>query len=133
MPSEHEVRARLAAEGLTASAWGNGPFDRYAAHRHDYDKVLVAAAGAITFHLLELGRDVLLSAGDRLDLPAGTLHGADVGPDGVTCLEAHLGAGSLGPLPEHLPGWTASAGPEADPAGLEADPSVPEADPSGAG
>ncbi len=133
MPSEHEVRARLAAEGLTASAWGNGPFDHYAAHRHDYDKVLVAATGGITFHLPELGRDVLLSAGDRLDLPAGTLHAADVGPDGVTCLEAHLVAGSLGRLPEHLPGWMASVGPEADPAVPEADLSETGADPSEGG
>jgi len=70
MPSKHEARGRLAAEGLTASAWGNGPFDHYPEHRHGYDKVLVAAAGAITFHLPELGRDVLLAAGDRLDLPA---------------------------------------------------------------
>jgi hypothetical protein len=130
MPSQHEVRARLAAEGLTASAWGNGPLDHYPEHRHGYDKVLVAAAGAISFHLPELGRDVRLAAGDRLDLPADTLHGADVGPDGVTCLEAHLVAGSLGPLPEHRPGWVASAGLEVDPAEPEVDPAEPGAGPS---
>ena len=103
--SETELRARLAAEGLSASSWGNGPFDRYGAHRHDYDKVLVAAEGAITFHLPELGRDVVLHAGDRLDLPAGTLHAADVGPAGITCLEAHLKAGVLGREPAYRPGW----------------------------
>ena len=130
MPIDQEVRARLVAEGLTASTWGNGPFDHYPEHRHGYDKVLVAAAGAITFHLHELGRDVRLVEGDRLDLPAGTLHGADVGPDGVTCLEAHLSAGGLGRLPEHLPGWMASAGPEADPAEPGADPSATGAGPS---
>jgi hypothetical protein len=133
MPSEHDVRARLAAEGLAASAWSNGPLDHYVEHRHGYDKVLVAATGAITFHLSELGRDVRLVAGDRLDLPAGTLHGADVGPDGVTCLEAHLGAGSLGHLPAHRRGWMASVGPEVDPSAPEVDPSAPEAGPSGAG
>ncbi len=103
--SEAELHARLSEEGLTASTWGNGPFDRYGEHRHDFDKVLVAATGAITFHLPELGRDVLLSAGDRLELPAGTLHAASVGPAGVLCLEAHLPAGSLGATPRHLPGW----------------------------
>jgi hypothetical protein len=36
-----------------------------------------------------------LVAGDRFELPAGTEHEALVGPDGVTCLEAHLAAGSL--------------------------------------
>ncbi len=90
---------RLAAAGLSASQWGNGPGDTYAPHRHDYDKVLVATAGSITFHLTELGRDVVLSTGERLDLPAGTEHAATVGPDGVTCLEAHLQAGSLGAAP----------------------------------
>lgn len=104
---ESELRARLSAEGLEAHVWGNGPFDHYGEHRHPYDKVLVAAAGSITFHLPELGRDVLLSAGDRLDLPTGTLHGADVGADGVTCLEAHLPAGTFAQSPEHHPGWGA--------------------------
>ena len=93
--SETELRARLAAEGLEAQAWGNGPRDVYAQHRHPYDKVLVAAAGSITFHLPELGSDVMLATGDRLELPHGTLHGATVGSEGVTCLEAHLPAGSF--------------------------------------
>ncbi len=119
MLTERQIRARLAAEGLAASAWGNAPFDRYPGHRHGYDKVLVAAAGAITFHLPELGRDVLLAAGDRLNLPAGTLHAADVGPDGVTCLEAHLAAGTLRRTPEHLPGWAVSD-PEAEAGPVEA-------------
>ena len=102
---ESELRARLAGEGLDASSWGNAPGDHYAEHRHGYDKVLVAAAGSITFHLPELGRDVSLQTGDRLDLPAGTLHGADVGTAGVTCLEAHLPAGSLRGKAEHRSGW----------------------------
>ena len=102
---EAELRARLAEEGLDAQSWGNGPFDVYGEHRHGYDKVLVTAAGSITFHLPELERKVPLEAGDRLDLPAGTLHGADVGPRGVTCLEAHLPAGSLGPSPRRAAGW----------------------------
>lgn len=105
--SEATSRALLAGEGLDASSWGNGPRDRYAEHRHAYDKVLVAASGSITFHLPEHGRDVLLDTGDRLDLPAETLHGADVGPVGVTCLEAHLPAGSLGDEPTLIQGWGA--------------------------
>ena len=102
-------RALLASEGLVPSSWSNGPGDRYGAHRHDYDKVLVAAAGSIMFDLPELGENVDLRIGDRLDLPAGTLHGAFVGADGVTCLECHLDRGSLASLPRHVPGWAASA------------------------
>ena len=102
---EAALRSRLAGEGLEASSWGNGPHDHYPEHRHTYDKVLVAAAGSIVFHLPELARDVLLEAGDRLHLPAGTTHGADVGADGVTCLEAHLPAGSLGGEPARIARW----------------------------
>lgn len=99
------LRSKLEEEGLVAGAWSNGPGDRYMAHRHDYDKVLVAAAGSIEFQLPELGETVPLTTTDRLDLPAGTLHGALVGPHGVTCLEAHLAAGTLPAGLRRLPGW----------------------------
>ncbi len=95
----------LGAEGAELTSWSNGPGDAYAEHRHDYDKALVAVAGSILFRLPELNEDVLLEAGDRLDLPAGTLHAADVGPTGVTCLESHSGAGSLSDRPRRIPAW----------------------------
>jgi len=89
--------ARLRAEGLDPSTWSNGPGDRYAAHAHGYDKVLVCTAGSITFGLPDRGEAVHLELGDRLDLPSGTAHDAVVGDAGVTCLEAHLPASTLGP------------------------------------
>ena len=104
-PLPDSLEGRLAAEGLSASGWGNGPGDTYAAHRHSYDKVLVATRGSITFHLTELRRDVELRVGQRLELPAGTMHGATVGGDGVRCLEAHLPAGSLVGGLRHLTDW----------------------------
>jgi uncharacterized protein YjlB len=90
-----ELDRRVRAAGLAASPWSNGPGDRYPAHEHGYDKVLVCAAGSIRFGLPATGASVSLEAGDRLDLPAWTVHDALVGPAGVTCLEAHLPAGSL--------------------------------------
>ena len=97
---------RLAAEGLSAGSWANGPHFRYVEHRHDYDKVLVATSGSIVFELPELGREVELTEGDRLELPAGTLHGARVGLSGVSCLEAHLPPGGLANGLRHSPaGW----------------------------
>lgn len=90
-----EVEARLEREGLRPSAWSNGPGDRYAAHDHGYDKVIVVADGSIQFGLPSDGRAVDLSVGDRLELPAGTVHDAVVGPAGVTCLEAHAPRGRL--------------------------------------
>ena len=106
------LRLKLEQEGLVAGAWSNGPGDRYAAHRHDYDKVLVAAAGSIEFQLPELNEAARLARGDRLDLPAGTLHGAVVGPHGVSCLEAHLAAGTLPRVPRRLTGWGLEGGAE---------------------
>jgi quercetin dioxygenase-like cupin family protein len=96
MPTtEHAgLSARLRDEGLAPSTWGNGPHDRYSAHDHHYDKVIVVAAGSIRFGLTD-GDGHDLAAGDRLELPAGTSHDALVGPGGVTCLEAHLPPGTL--------------------------------------
>jgi hypothetical protein len=104
-----QLVARLASEGLVAHAWGNAPGDRYAVHDHGYDKVLVAALGSIGFDLPGSGITVTLRAGDRLDLPAGTAHGASVGAAGVTCLEAHLPAGTLPAEPRHHRAWAETA------------------------
>jgi quercetin dioxygenase-like cupin family protein len=90
-----DLEARLRAEGLDPGVWSNGPHDRYAAHEHGYDKVLVCAAGSIRFGLPATATTAELRPGDRLDLPAGTAHDASVGPDGVSCLEAHLPAGGI--------------------------------------
>ena len=103
--SPSEIEERLRAEGLLASSWGNVPGERYGAHSHDYDKVLVATRGSIVFHLTDVGRDVELRAGERLDLPAGTRHAATVGEEGVSCLEAHLAAGTLAGPARHRPEW----------------------------
>jgi len=99
-----DVRRRLRDEGLEPSAWSNGPGDRYAAHEHDYDKVIAVERGSIRFGLPADHRSVELGVGDRLDLPAGTRHDALVGSTGVTCLEAHLPAGSLPRLTHRIAG-----------------------------
>ena len=96
MTTPEELDARLRAEGLNAGAWSNAPHDRYPAHEHAYDKVLVCTAGSIVFGLPGRGESIELRVGGRLELPAGTAHDALVGPDGVTCLEAHLPAGRVG-------------------------------------
>ena len=97
---------RLRGEGLAPGTWSNGPGDRYGAHEHAYDKVLVCERGSIRFGLPGVGISVDLEPGDRLDLPAGTAHDALVGPAGVSCLEAHLPAGSLPALlHRHAAAW----------------------------
>lgn len=88
-PTIDELRAALEGKGLDFYSWSNGPGFRYGAHQHRFDKVILVARGAITFGLPNRGRAIRLSVGDRLELPAGVVHDAEVGPDGVTCLEAH--------------------------------------------
>jgi uncharacterized protein YjlB len=92
-----DVRARLQAQGLVAGGWTNPAGDHYGSHEHAYDKVIAVEAGSIRFGVRARGTEaaVDLATGDRLDLPAGTSHDALVGPEGVSCLEAHLAAGSL--------------------------------------
>jgi len=89
-----DLDARLRADGLDPGRWANGPGDRYAAHDHGYDKVIVVERGSIRFGLAD-GAAIEMTVGDRLDLPAGTAHDAVVGADGVACLEAHRPAGSI--------------------------------------
>ncbi len=91
-----DLAGRLRAEGLDPGRWSNGPGDRYAAHDHGYDKVIVVERGSIRFGLGDDAPAVELAEGDRLELPAGTIHDAIVGPSGVACLEAHRPAGSFG-------------------------------------
>ncbi len=87
---------RLRSEGLDPGRWSNGPGDRYGAHEHAYDKVIVVESGSIAFGLADRGEVIEVATGDRLELPAGTSHDAAVGPNGVACLEAHLPRGWLG-------------------------------------
>lgn len=102
-----ELRERMRTEGFDPGAWSNGPGDRYGVHEHHYDKVIVVASGSIEFVLPGTGGGIELAPGDRLELPAGTAHEARVGPDGVTCLEAHVPRGSLigGPRRIGADGW----------------------------
>ncbi len=109
MPPDAVIEARLRAMGATVGSWSNGPGDRYAAHAHDFDKVLVVVSGAITFVLPSDGVAIGLGTGDRLDLPSGTSHAATVGAEGVRCLEAHLPAAGLGSPARRVAGWAFGA------------------------
>jgi uncharacterized protein YjlB len=88
-PTQTGLWKRMTDEGLNPYSWSNGPYDIYSEHSHPYNKVIYVVQGSITFGLPELGKQLTLEPGDRLDLPAGTLHDAHVGSQGVICLEAH--------------------------------------------
>lgn len=88
-PTQATLWQLMTDEGLSPHSWSNGPHDVYAAHSHSYDKVIYVVQGSITFGLPALGQQLTLKAGDRLDLPAQVVHDAQVGAQGVVCLEAH--------------------------------------------
>lgn len=88
-PSPESVAERLRAEGVDPVAWSNAPGDRYGPHRHGYMKLLMCAAGSITFLIGTEDTPVALRPGDGFVLPPGVEHGALVGPEGCTCIEGH--------------------------------------------
>lgn len=89
MPTFDELMSKLKTEAGGCYSWSNGPGDRYAAHTHNYEKVLYCVDGSITFNLETEGRKLELTAGDRMVLPPGTVHSAVVGSRGCTCIEGH--------------------------------------------
>ena len=89
-PTEELLQKIMEKQGYNSYSWSNGPYDMYSAHKHNYDKVIYVISGSITFGLPLLKMQITLNPGDRLDLQAGTVHDAHVGPNGVVCLEGHL-------------------------------------------
>lgn len=88
-PSASSAALRLRDAGVEPHAWSNGPGDRYGVHSHDYTKLLVCAAGSITFLVGADAVPVELEPGDGFILPPGMPHAAIVGPRGCTCLEGY--------------------------------------------
>jgi quercetin dioxygenase-like cupin family protein len=88
-PAEGELAQILHNEGLSYYPWSNSPHDLYSPHTHSYDKIIYVVHGSISFILPDLNQTHTLHAGDRLELPAHTLHSAAVGGQGVTCFEAY--------------------------------------------
>lgn len=91
MPQEQDLRKQMQFQGLSPYSWSNGPGERYTVHSHNYQKVLYCVRGSIRFILPDIEGDagvLNLAAGDYMILPAHVRHSAEVGSQGVTCLEA---------------------------------------------
>jgi quercetin dioxygenase-like cupin family protein len=87
VPTFEDLMTRLRQEAGDCYSWSNGPGDKYAPHSHGYEKVLYCVAGSIAFVLEGTAERLELSAGDRMVLQAGTVHAAEVGAHGCTCIE----------------------------------------------
>jgi quercetin dioxygenase-like cupin family protein len=82
--TEDDLRRRLEAEGFRVWSWTDSAGADYQPHTHDHDESLWIVAGEITFGAE--GRTLRLGPGDRLMLPAGTVHTAHAGAAGATYL-----------------------------------------------
>ncbi len=89
-PTQSALVQALEADGLVMYLEDDEPNHSYEAHTHPNDEVLVALSGEITLGVGE--QEWLLKPGDRLDLPANTLHWAKTGTTGpIRLLGASLG------------------------------------------
>lgn len=86
-PTLDELRLMLQKEGLQSELYSDPPRMKYGRHKHDFDDFVVIVAGK-----MKIGTDGgtwTLSPGDRLDLPANTIHWAEVvGREDVKYLSA---------------------------------------------
>ena len=71
-------------------SWSNSANDSYSARKHNYHKVIYVVRGSIIFIFPVLKMKIRLKTGDRLEIPSEIVHSAEVGEEGVTCLEGHI-------------------------------------------
>ncbi len=87
-PHLEQLRAQLAAEGYQAVKWASDPNQVYMAHAHIYSELLWLVEGTLTVVLPADRRMLELNPGDRVEVPAGTLHATQAGPEGAIYLAA---------------------------------------------
>jgi quercetin dioxygenase-like cupin family protein len=82
------LRELLAAEGYMAVKWASEPNQVYVPHAHIYTELVWLATGSLTVILPAHRRILELNPGDRVEVPAGTLHASQAGPEGAVYLAA---------------------------------------------
>jgi len=80
-PNESELRRKLEAEGFSHTfVWQDGPGAFYPDHTHHDLTAHIILDGEMT--LTMNGESQTYRVGDRCDVPAGTVHSAQMGPEG---------------------------------------------------
>ena len=86
-PTESALRRKLEARGYRVARYVYPPGTVFVTHTHDVDKIDAVVSGR--FQLSMDGEDVVLEAGDCLDVPKGAPHRAEVlGEEPVVSLDA---------------------------------------------
>lgn len=85
--TEAVLRAKLEALGYTVARYVYEPGTVFPDHRHDLDKIDAVVSGR--FRLVVRGHMKVLTAGDWIEIPRGTVHNAAVvGDEPVISLDA---------------------------------------------
>jgi len=85
--SEAAMRRRLEAEGYSVSRYTYSRGTRFPEHTHGVDKKDTVLRGRLK--ISAEGEDFVLGPGDMIEIPAGTLHTAEVvGDESVISLDA---------------------------------------------
>lgn len=80
-----ELEKKLHREGFGHTyIWQDGPDQRYAEHTHAVETAHIILEGEMT--LTMDGQSTTYRAGERCDVPAGTVHAARMGPAGCRYL-----------------------------------------------
>jgi quercetin dioxygenase-like cupin family protein len=87
---EREAIQEISDAGWRHVSWHDEPGDAYPPHTHDVDQFLYVVAGSLELEVE--GQTIVLDPGDRLALPARTVHAARTHASGATYLIATPGA-----------------------------------------
>jgi mannose-6-phosphate isomerase-like protein (cupin superfamily) len=80
-----QLERQLHTEGFRHTyVWEDGPNRCYGDHTHAAETAHIILEGEMT--LTMGGRSTIYQAGDRCDVPAGTVHAACMGPEGCRYL-----------------------------------------------
>jgi quercetin dioxygenase-like cupin family protein len=74
--NEKNMRNKLAARGYTVARYVYPPGTFFPEHSHDVDKIDGVLSGH--FKMTMYGEEVILTAGDSLEVPSGAIHSAEV-------------------------------------------------------
>lgn len=88
--SEEALREKLESRGYSVSRYVYPPGTRFPDHTHGVTKVDAVVSGR--FRMILEGEEVVLEAGDCLEVPRGAVHSAEVvGDEPVVSLDAVAG------------------------------------------
>lgn len=76
-PDAAELAGRMRAEGFDVFQWSDGVGSVYTDHEHDEDQSHWIISGSLELIVKDVGT-IVLNAGDRDLMPAGTVHSARV-------------------------------------------------------